>query len=30
MTRQIVSPAAIPALVRDAFRVAMEERRRLP
>jgi len=26
MTRQIVSPAAIPALVRDAFRVAMEER----
>lgn len=26
MTRQIVSPAAIPAMVRDAFRVAMEER----
>ncbi len=26
MTRQIVSPAAIPATVRDAFRVAMEER----
>lgn len=26
MTRQIVSPAAIPALVRDAFRVSMEER----
>ncbi|MGY6251168.1 acetolactate synthase large subunit [Bosea thiooxidans] len=26
MTRQIVSPASIPALVRDAFRVAMEER----
>ncbi|WWW37369.1 acetolactate synthase large subunit [Stenotrophomonas rhizophila] len=26
MTRQIVSPAAIPAIVRDAFRVAMEER----
>ncbi len=26
MTRQIVSPAAIPALVRDAFRVAMQER----
>lgn len=26
MTRQIVSAAAIPSLVRDAFRVAMEER----
>ncbi|WP_353183080.1 acetolactate synthase large subunit [Bosea sp. (in: a-proteobacteria)] len=26
MTRQIVSPASIPATVRDAFRVAMEER----
>jgi acetolactate synthase-1/2/3 large subunit len=26
MTRQIVSPAAIPTLVRDAFRVAVEER----
>src|SRR5690606_28325777 len=26
MTRQIVSAAAIPAMVRDAFRVAMEER----
>lgn len=26
MTRQIVSPASIPAMVRDAFRVAMEER----
>lgn len=26
MTRQIVSPASIPSLVRDAFRVAMEER----
>ncbi len=26
MTRQIVNPAAIPATVRDAFRVAMEER----
>ena len=26
MTRQIVNPAAIPAMVRDAFRVAMEER----
>src|SRR5437764_9268354 len=26
MTRQIVSPASIPAIVRDAFRVAMEER----
>jgi len=26
MTRQIVSPAAIPATLRDAFRVAMEER----
>jgi acetolactate synthase-1/2/3 large subunit len=26
MTRQIISPAAIPAVVRDAFRVAMEER----
>ena len=26
MARQIVSPASIPAIVRDAFRVAMEER----
>lgn len=26
MTRQIVSPASIPAIVRDAFRVATEER----
>ena len=26
MTRQIVSPGSIPAIVRDAFRVAMEER----
>ncbi len=26
MTRQIVSPASIPSVVRDAFRVAMEER----
>ncbi len=26
MTRQIVSAAAIPAMIRDAFRVAMEER----
>jgi len=26
MTRQIVSPATIPTLVRDAFRTAMEER----
>lgn len=26
LTRQIVSPASIPATVRDAFRVAMEER----
>lgn len=26
MTRQIVSPSSIPAMVRDAFRVAMEER----
>lgn len=26
MTRQIVSPASIPSIVRDAFRVAMEER----
>ncbi|QCI64586.1 acetolactate synthase large subunit [Phreatobacter stygius] len=26
MTRQIVSPASIPTVVRDAFRVAMEER----
>ena len=26
MTRQIVSPASIPATVRDAFRVAMEDR----
>lgn len=26
MTRQIVSPASIPSTVRDAFRVAMEER----
>jgi acetolactate synthase I/II/III large subunit len=26
MTRQIVSPAAIPSVVRDAFRVAIEER----
>ncbi|MCF3934074.1 acetolactate synthase large subunit [Acuticoccus sp. M5D2P5] len=26
MTRQIVSAAAIPAMVRDAFRIAMEER----
>ncbi len=26
MTRQIISAAAIPAMVRDAFRVAMEER----
>src|SRR4051812_16710681 len=26
MTRQIVSSASIPAIVRDAFRVAMEER----
>lgn len=26
MTRQIISPASIPATVRDAFRVAMEER----
>jgi acetolactate synthase I/II/III large subunit len=26
MTRQIISPASIPAIVRDAFRVAMEER----
>ncbi len=26
MTRQIVSPSAIPSLVRDAFRVATEER----
>ena len=26
MTRQIVSAAAIPTMVRDAFRVAMEER----
>ena len=26
MTRQIVSAASIPAMVRDAFRVAMEER----
>src|ERR671910_3212515 len=26
MTRQIVSPASIPTIVRDAFRVAMEER----
>src|ERR1700758_857270 len=26
MTRQIVSPASIPAIVRDAFRVASEER----
>ena len=26
MTRQIVSPASIPTLVRDAFRTAMEER----
>ena len=26
MTRQIVTPASIPSIVRDAFRVAMEER----
>src|SRR3989449_3389515 len=26
MTRQIVSPASIPTIVREAFRVAMEER----
>src|SRR5215469_15440207 len=26
MARQIISPASIPAIVRDAFRVAMEER----
>ena len=26
MTRQVVNPASIPAMVRDAFRVAMEER----
>ena len=26
MTRQIVSPASIPTIVRDAFRVAVEER----
>src|ERR671913_623800 len=26
MTRQIVTPASIPTMVRDAFRVAMEER----
>jgi len=26
MTRQIISPSAIPSVVRDAFRVAMEER----
>ena len=26
MTRQIVSAASIPTIVRDAFRVAMEER----
>ncbi len=26
MTRQIVSPASIPSMIRDAFRVAMEER----
>lgn len=26
MTRQIVSPASIPSVVRDAFRVAMDER----
>src|SRR5215211_7490791 len=26
MARQIVNPASIPAIVRDAFRVAMEER----
>jgi acetolactate synthase-1/2/3 large subunit len=26
MTRQIVSPSSIPTMVRDAFRVAMEER----
>src|SRR5271165_2283859 len=26
MARQIVSPASIPAIVRDSFRVAMEER----
>ena len=26
MTRQIVSAASIPSVVRDAFRVAMEER----
>jgi len=26
MTRQIVNPASIPAMIRDAFRVAMEER----
>lgn len=26
MTRQIVNPASIPSMIRDAFRVAMEER----
>jgi acetolactate synthase I/II/III large subunit len=26
LTRQIVSPGSIPTVVRDAFRVAMEER----
>src|SRR5258708_19106567 len=26
MARQIITPASIPAIVRDAFRVAMEER----